>query len=398
MKYIYFDASSGISGDMILGSLLDLGVEPARFITQMNQLGLPVEIDIHATRRMSLRGLKAEVKVRSENHVLRRWTDVLGLIESSPFSQAVKKMSLDIFKNLFKAEARVHGHDFQSTHLHEAGADDAIIDILGACFLMEELKVKHVLCSPLNLGGGWVKTEHGRLPVPPPAVGELLKNVPVYSAHAEHELVTPTGAAIISTVAAGFDKFPELCYEAVGYGAGSRNIPHFPNLLRAFYGEKKDSGLTSSIFQLEANIDDANPQILAEFMNRALEEGALDVFLTPVMMKKNRLGSKLTLLAEKHKIDTLTGLVFRETSSIGIRCFPVERRILHRELAAVKVLGETVSIKVSYHQGREVHAHPEFSDCLHAAKKTGVPLKKVMQLALHEFMIKQGETSGSQEN
>lgn len=397
MKYIYFDASSGLSGDMILGAMLDLGIDPSYFIRSMKSLELPVDIKIYDTRRMSLRGLKVDVNVKRRDHLHRKWTNISELVEKSSFPDKVKKNSLRIFHKLFEAEARVHGKNFESTHLHEAGADDAIVDILGACFLMEELKIKQVICSPLNMGSGWINAEHGRLPVPPPAVGELLKDIPVYSAHAEHELVTPTGAAIISTLADRFEKFPQLCYEAVGYGAGSRDIPDFPNLLRVFYGDEMQES-SQNIIQLEANIDDSNPQILAEFAEKALRSGALDVFLTPVVMKKNRLGSKLTLLAEKHKIDTLAGLVFRETSSIGIRYFPVERQVLKRDHTTVTVLGEVLSIKVSTYQDREVHAQPEFSDCHRIAEKTGVPLKKVMQLALHQYMSKQGETSGSQEN
>jgi pyridinium-3,5-bisthiocarboxylic acid mononucleotide nickel chelatase len=397
MKFIYFDASCGLSGDMILGALLDLGIEPSYFISGIQSLKLPVDIKIYETRRMSLRGLKVDVSIQRKNHLHRKWSDIKTLIEKSSFSADVKRMTLEIFHNLFKAEARVHGRNFESAHLHEAGADDAIIDILGACFLLKELKISQVLCSPLNMGSGWVHVEHGRLPVPPPAVGELLKGIPVYSAQAEHELVTPTGAAIISTAAVRFEKFPQLCYESVGYGAGSRDIPDFPNLLRVFYGDVKPA-ISRNIIQLEANIDDSSPQVLAGFMDKALQAGALDVFLTPVVMKKNRLASKLTLLAEKHKIEALAGLVFRETSSIGIRYFPVERQVLKRDLITVKILGETLSIKVSSYQGEETHAQPEFSDCLRVAEKTGIPLKKVMQLALHEYMTKQGESSGSQEN
>ena len=384
MNTIYFDAASGVSGDMILASLLDLGVEPSRFVNAMKELGLPAEIDIYETRRMSLRGVKVDVKINRES-ISRKWADIKRLIENSPFSEAVKKSALDIFRNLFQAEARVHGSDFDSVHLHEAGADDAIIDIAGASFLLEELRVSSILCSPLNLGGGWVKSKHGQMPVPPPAVGELLKGVPVFSAHADKELVTPTGAAVITTLSERFCSFPELCYSAVGYGAGSRDIPDFPNILRAFYGEEKENRFRA-VFQLEANIDDSNPQILAAFVDKALQQGALEVFLTPVVMKKNRLGSKLTLLAEKDKIDKLAGLVFRETSSIGIRYFPVERQVLRRDQTTVEILGETLSIKVSYHKGSPIHAQPEFSDCLRTAEKTGVPLKDVMRLALQEYM------------
>lgn len=397
MKYIYLDASSGLSGDMILGALLDLGVEPASFIRRMQSLKLPIEINIFETMKMSLRGLKVDVKVDRQDHLHRKWLDIKNVIEASDFSRDVKQMALRIFHSLFQAEAKVHGRDFNSTHLHEAGADDAIVDILGACSLIKELKIKQIFCSPLNVGRGWVKAQHGRLPVPAPAVGELLKGIPVYSAHVEQELVTPTGAAIIATLADGFEKFPQLCYDRIGYGAGSRDFPDFPNLLRAFYGEG-ETGLSAGIIQIETNIDDSNPQILAAFIEKALYAGALDVFLTPIVMKKNRLASKLTLLAEKHKREELAGLIFRETSSIGIRYFPVERQVLKRNQATITVLGESISLKLAVNPEGETQVHPEFSDCLQVAEKTGVPLKKVMQLALHEYMSQQGESSGSQEN
>jgi len=234
MKTIYFDASAGASGDMILGALLDLGIPPSDFKNKMAGLKLPVEIEVKEVKRSSLRGLKVDVRVKTKKKNARKWDDVETFVQRSPFSAGIKKRALSIFKRLFEAEAHVHGRIFEETHLHEVGADDAIIDIVGTCWLAEELKVNEFYASPLNLGRGWVKTAHGILPVPPPAVGELLKNIPVYSAHVEKELVTPTGAAILSTLVKNFLQFPELCYQRIGYGAGTKDFPDFPNILGHF--------------------------------------------------------------------------------------------------------------------------------------------------------------------
>jgi len=389
MKYVYLDASAGLSGDMVLAALLDLGVSPSFFKKQMADLKLAVEIQVKETKRASLRALKMDVRPNAKKSIERRWEDVETLIKKSRFSSSVKKNSTAIFKKLFQAEAAVHGHDFEEAHLHEAGADDAIVDIVGTCLLLEVLGVSEFYSSPLNLGQGWVKTSHGALPVPPPAVAELLRGIPIYSAWAKEELVTPTGAAIVSTLARKFIPFPEISYERIGCGAGARDFPAFPNILRAFYGNSKEFRAEKKVYLIEATIDDSNPQILAAFFDKAFELGALDVFFTPVLMKKNRLATKLTVLAGIDKMDNLIQAIFRETSSIGVRYFPVERRVLERKIAKAKVLGQDVALKVSYLEGKEVNVQPEFSDCLKLAKKRGLPLKEIMRLALDEFSKKQ---------
>jgi len=385
MKYAYFDTSSGISGDMTLGALLDLGADEEVFQKKMDSLNLPVEIGIKETQRSSLRALKVDVSVQRKKHLSRKWTDIEKTIEKSLFSETVKKRAALIFKNLFKAEAKVHGTDLATAHLHEAGADDAIIDIMGTCFLAEQLDIKEFHSSPLNLGGGYVQAAHGILPVPAPAVAELLKSAPVYSAHVKEELVTPTGAAIIVSLAKGFSPFPELSYEKIGCGAGGRDFRGFPNILRVFYGDVSEHRPDKKIYQIEANIDDSNPQIIAAFLEKALKKGALDAFLTPVVMKKNRLATKLTILTESNRIDSLTALVFEETSSIGLRYFPVNRQVLKRKKVNVKVMGETISIKVAEFKGKLINIQPEFSDCKRAADKKDVPIKRIMEMAVSEF-------------
>jgi uncharacterized protein (TIGR00299 family) protein len=388
MKFVYFDASSGLSGDMILGALLDLGVEPTLFKEKMAGLRLPVSISVRRVRRGVLSALKVDVRVRKGSPAERNFADVERLIRRSRFSGEVKDSSVAIFRRLFQAEAKVHGRRFRDTHLHEAGADDALVDIVGCAFLAGELGVGRFACSPLNVGSGWVRTSHGVLPVPPPAVAELLKGVPVYSAWVESELVTPTGAAIVSTLAGSFPRFPELVYDRIGYGAGSKDFPEMANVLRAFLGPDETSRPERRVFVIEATLDDASPQLLAHFLERAFEEGALDATLSPVVMKKNRLGTKLTLLATHDKMDALIEAVFRETTSIGVRYHPVERRVLERDIRRVRTAGQPVGIKIGSLGGREVNVQPEYEDCLKASRKTGRPLKEIVQLAVREYLRK----------
>jgi uncharacterized protein (TIGR00299 family) protein len=385
MKYVYFDAKSGLSGDMILGALLDLGVSPAKFRSRMAKLGLPVRIEIGDTERSYFRGLKVDVHIKGKPSPARYWKDIAALVKKADFAPTVKERALAIFRTLFGAEAKVHGCSFEETHLHEAGADDALIDVVGCAWLTEELEIKAFYASPLNVGEGWVKTSHGVLPVPPPAVAEILKGVPVYSAHVREELVTPTGAAIVKTLVAKFLPFPELVYDRIGYGAGGRDTPGLPNILRAFYGDERGFAPDKRVHIVEATIDDANPQVLAAFLETALGLGAIDAYLTPVVMKKNRLGTKLTLLAAEDKLDPLVAAVFRETSSIGVRHFPVGRRALDRTVVPVRVLGGTVGIKVASFGNEPVNAQPEFSDALALAHKRGLPVKEVLRRALAAY-------------
>ena len=388
MRYVYFDASSGASGDMILGALLDLGVDPALFKDRLAGLHLPVAIAVRRVRRGGFAAVKVDVEVKRSAGVERTFADIERIVQKSRFAPAVKDRALTIFRRLFEAEAKVHGRKLKDTHLHEAGADDALVDVVGAAFLMEELGIADVYCSPLNVGSGWVKTSHGRLAVPPPAVAELLRNVPVYSAWVESELVTPTGAAIVSALARRYAKLPELVYDKVGCGAGTKEFPEIPNILRAYSGEAASFDGAKSVFVVEATIDDASPQVLAHFLEKAIEDGALDATLSPVVMKKNRLGTKLTLLVTGECMDALIEAVFRETTSIGVRYYPVGRRVLDREMRAVRVDGERVAVKVATLGGRPVNVQPEYEDLLKAARRTGKPLKEIAHRAVSEFAKK----------
>jgi uncharacterized protein (TIGR00299 family) protein len=381
MNELYLDASSGLSGDMLLGSLLDLGADQKAFTEAIASLGLPIELNIHETRRSSLRGLKVDVNITSSEGKARHFTEIATFIAATPLSISIQAQGTAVFKRLFEAEARVHGHPFDKTHLHEAGADDALVDILGTVWLLDALRVERIFCSPLNVGAGWVNTSHGVLPVPPPAVAELLKNIPVYSAHVEEELVTPTGAALVSVLADDFITFPEITYDRIGCGAGGRDFPGFPNILRSFLGRTGSLKKDDTVCKIEAAIDDATPQILAAAADRLMELGALDVTQTPLVMKKNRMGTLLTILCRSTHQDALIEAVFFETTSIGVRYYPVNRRVLERSVQTVEILGETIRIKTAQIDGRTINAQPEYEDCLKAARKTGTPLKDIIRMA-----------------
>lgn len=381
MKFVYFDASAGLSGDMISAALLDLGASQAAYKAFVKGLNLPVRITISEVERSHLRARRIEVAVQGRGSHGRRFKDVACLIRKADLPPAVKERGRAVFENLFTAEAKVHGEPFDRVHLHEAGADDALVDILGACWLAEKLGIGEFFCSPLNVGSGTVRTSHGILPVPPPAVAELLRGAPVFSAHAAVELVTPTGAALARTLVSRFTSFPELTYDRIGCGAGGREIEGLPNILRAFFGDRKGFAPDKRIFLIEATIDDASPQVLAAFMDRAAERGALDVFLSPITMKKNRLGTKLTVLAEAETLEPLIADIFAETTSIGLRFFPVERRALARRITTVKIEGRPVRIKTALLDGRAVNVQPEYEDCLALARAKKVPLKDILRRA-----------------
>jgi hypothetical protein len=391
MKYVYLDASSGVSGDMCLGALLDLGVDAALFTEKMAGLRLPVGITVRRVRRGGFAALKVDVDVRRHDHVERNFADIERIVLKSRLKPAVKDRALTIFLRLFEAEAKVHGRKFGEAHLHEAGADDALVDVVGTAFLLDELDVSDLYCSPLNVGSGWVETSHGRLAVPPPAVAELLKKAPVYAAWVESELVTPTGAAIVAALAKGYSRLPELVYDRIGRGAGTKEFPEIPNILRVYYGDAAAFDAAKSVFVVEATIDDATPQLLAHFLELAFEAGALDATLSPVVMKKNRLGTKLEVLVTADKMDALVEAVFRETTSIGVRYHPVGRRVLERAFETVRAGGARIGLKVSRSGGRTVNVQPEYDDLAAAARKTGRPLKELAHLAVNAYAGKRGK-------
>ncbi len=386
MKFVYFDCSAGASGDMILASLLSLGVPLEDFRQAIGGLKLKVEVRARKASSKGFSGLRVEVQVPRTSSS-RTFSEVTEIIYRSRLETEVKENALKIFRRLFEAESRVHGRSFKTAHLHEAAADDALVDIVGACWLLRRLRVAEVFFSPVNLGSGFVETGHGKLPVPPPAVGELMRGFPVYTSEEPVELLTPTGAAILTTLGRSLSPWPELTYEKIGYGLGQRELKFQPNLLRAFYGERELFQPARKVQVIEATIDDSSPQLLGNFINRVLELGALEAYLTPIVMKKNRLGSKLTVLAEVDKIDKLVEAIFRETTTIGLRYHPVERRALRREVQEISLRGQKIRVKVSYYGEEAVNFQPEYDDCLNLAQKLNLPLKQVITEVIKNFKV-----------
>ena len=382
MKLVYFDCFSGISGDMVLGALVDAGAPLERIEAELRKLGLAGwEITAARAKRMGLSATKVDVK-SGEHHPHRSLSEILRLIEAAKLSPGVAARAAQIFRRLGEAEARVHDVPVEKVHFHEVGAVDAIVDIVGACAGFELLGIEEFVCSPLNVGGGRVQTAHGILPVPAPATAELLKGAPTYSTGIERELVTPTGAAIVSTLAARFGALPPMSVRAIGYGAGAAELAEQANVLRIFVGEamERSAGAPREdvVAVLETNVDDMNPQLYGYFVERALEAGALDVFAAPVQMKKNRPGQWLTILCEPAAVQKLTDLVFRETTTIGVRITEARRRTLERETLIVETPHGTVRMKVARLNGQVLNTAPEFDDCQRIAAERGLPLKQVI--------------------
>lgn len=386
MRTLYFDCFAGASGDMILGALIDAGVESDALVAELSKMDLPkFEIAVERTNRAGIAGTKAEVKVPHE-HVHRGLSDILGIIEKSDLSDALKRRSIEIFRRLAEAEARVHGTEVEKIHFHEVGAMDSVIDIVGCCIGFEMLGIERFAASKLNVGSGFVVMEHGRFPVPPPAVAELLKGIPFYSDKIEGELVTPTGAAIISTVCDSYGQIPEIQGEVIGYGAGSRQYSNFPNVLRVFVGETASQPVSDAKIDrlaiLETNLDDLAPQIAGYVMERAFEIGALDCWFTPVFMKKNRPGVVMSILCREEQRVKLSEMLFRETSTLGIRCRDVDRTSLDRRSVTVSTRFGEINVKLGLLNSVVVNVMPEYDDVRALARKHGVPFADVRDAAL----------------
>ncbi|MGI8996984.1 MAG: nickel pincer cofactor biosynthesis protein LarC [Pyrinomonadaceae bacterium] len=386
MKTLYFDCFAGASGDMILGALISAGVDARLLIEQLSRLNVEgFEISFETVDRSGISATRAHVQARDERQH-RHLSDILKIIEASSLTESVKEHAAKIFTRLGEAEARVHNVALEQIHFHEVGALDAIVDVVGACIGFELLGVEKFMASPLHVGSGTVEMAHGRFPVPPPAVVELLRDAPIYATDIKGELMTPTGAAIISSVCEDFGPLPALRVARTGYGAGAREYENFPNVLRVFIGESAAANETEKALVVETNIDDCSPQLIGHVMERALAAGALDCYFTPVQMKKNRPGVLVTILCRPPDRETMFELLFSETTTIGVRCYEVERRTLDRVFVSVQTSFGAVSIKVARLNGRVVNATPEFEECRAAALRAGVPLREVEVEAREVFM------------
>lgn len=388
MKTLYFDCFAGASGNMILGALIAAGVDVDRLKAELEKLELPpFEIAISKVDRSGISSIHVEVRIPDEKKH-RHLPEIERVISVSRLSESVKNRSIAIFRRLAQAEASVHGISIEKVHFHEVGAFDAIIDIVGSCVGFELLGIEQFACSRIHLGSGFVGMAHGKFPVPPPAVAELLKNIPVYSTEVEGELITPTGAAVISTVCTNYGPIPNIRPEVFGYGAGTRTYEKFPNVLRVIVGESEhltaDKG-TEELSLLETNIDDLSPQVLGHFMEQALDAGALDCWFTPIQMKKNRPATLVSVLVKVRDEEKFMDLLYRETSTIGIRVQRIKRHALEREFRSVKTEFGEIGVKVASKEGAVMNIRPEFEDLKAAAAAAGVSILEVDAAAKREL-------------
>ena len=403
-RTIYFDCYAGASGDMVLGALLDAGVPLGELRKALGSLALDASVDAQRVSRAGVAATKFSVKANdhhnhghhdhhhhhehAEHHAHRSVPEIVQLIDRSALSTPAKARAGGLIRRLAEAEAAIHQMPVERVHLHEVGALDSIVDIVGAVFAMEWLGIDDVVASPLNVGGGMVTCAHGTFPVPAPATARLLTGTPTYSTGAVGELVTPTGALLITEYARSFGAMPLMQVERIGYGAGDRDPAGFPNTLRAFVGERIDAVAGpnfETIVSIECEIDDMNPQIFGPLMDRLLAVGALDVFYQPVQMKKSRPGTLVTVLTPPDRREALAELLFRESTTIGLRWHEMSRERLDRESVRVATsLGE-VGIKVARRGGRVVNAQPEFDECVRLAEAHGVPIKDVQAMAMRAY-------------
>ncbi len=392
MKIAYLDCFSGISGDMTLGALVDAGLDFN--LLQRDLAGLALdeyELYVEKVVKNGISGTKVHV-LALEGHVHRHLGDIKEIIDRSSLPEEVKEKGIQVFTRLAEAEAKIHGTTVDQIHFHEVGAVDAIVDIVGAVIGFWRLGIEKVYASPVHTGTGFVKAAHGVMPVPAPATLELLRGVPVYARDIQQELVTPTGAAILTTFCQDFGPMPEFKVEKVGYGAGEKNL-EIPNLLRLTLGElitKEEKPEKSIVGQdgiregqaltLEVNIDDMNPEFYDHLFEKLLKAGAMDVYLQNIQMKKNRPASMLTVQIHPEKLEEFRNLIFKETTSIGLRVYPITKYMLPYELRTVETEYGAARVKVAFLEGKICTMSPEYEDCSKLAQESGLPIKVVYDL------------------
>ena len=381
MTICYFDAFSGISGDMTVGALCDAGADWATLEASLRSLNLDAAFRLEKTKRKGMGASKFHVE-GGEQKAHRHLPHIEKIIQAGEASERAKQNALAVFRKLGEAEAKSHDIPIEKVHFHEVGAVDSICDILGACVALDSLEVGEVYASRINVGSGTVNTEHGLLPVPAPATAELLRQIPIYAAGPETELTTPTGAALLATLSRGFGAPPPMTVRAQGFGAGDKEFPMQANLLRVLIGDRTQASESTTVSVLEANIDDSTPQVLGYAMERLFEAGALDVTLEPVFMKKNRPAAKLTVIAVPELTDTLAAVLFRETSTLGMRIYSAERRVQQRSFSQVQTSYGTVRVKHS----EDGSFAPEYEDCRRLAIEKNAPLRAVIAEANMSFL------------
>ena len=381
MRLCYIDAFSGISGDMTVGALLDAGADFEALSTALTSLGTGATFRFERTKRRGIAAGKFSVD-GTDAKAHRHLHHIDKMIGESGLSDRVKENSLAVFRRLAQSESRMHATTIEKVHFHEVGAVDSICDIVGACFCLDNLGVEAIHCSAINVGSGTVRTEHGILPIPAPATADMLIGKPIYSRGPEVELTTPTGAAIVSTLAGGFGTMPPISIEAAGYGAGDKDFTEHANVVRVLIGQTTGASESTTVVVMETNIDDSTPELLGYAMEKLLEAGALDVSFTPIQMKKNRPGSKLTVVADPARREQLAEIVLRETSSLGVRMYNAERRVQSRRIVHVQTPYGPVRVKIA----QSGAAAPEYEDCRQLATEKNIPLKQVMAEATLAYL------------
>jgi uncharacterized protein (TIGR00299 family) protein len=381
-RVVYFDCPSGASGDMILGALVDAGVPLEALRAGLEALRLPGwTLAAREVRRGAFRATKVDVGVERDAQPHRNLGDIVALLSASGLAADAVARATRIFTRLAEAEARVHGSTVDQVHFHDVGAVDAIVDVTGAVLALDLLGARGVHVSALPLGGGFVEGPHGRMPVPGPGTFELLRGFPVVDTGVRAELVTPTGAAILTTLAEGAGRMPAMTVERVGYGAGTADFPGQANVLRAVVGETAEAAGVERIAQVETTIDDMSPQLYEPLMERLFEAGALDVVLVPVIMKRSRPGTVVTALCPPARVDALTRVLFAESSTIGVRWSEMARARLEREMVTLATAYGALSFKVSRLEGRVLTVTPEFADVVRIAREKALPVREVLDQA-----------------
>ncbi|HEX4228356.1 MAG TPA: nickel pincer cofactor biosynthesis protein LarC [Bryobacteraceae bacterium] len=381
MKVCYFDPFSGISGDMTVGALLDAGADWTGVESALSSLNIGASFRVEKTKRRGMAASKFIVE-GGEQKAHRHLPQIEKIIRAGDFAPSAQEKAVAVFRRLGEAESKTHNVPIEKAHFHEVGAVDSICDIVGACVAMDLLGITEVHSSRINVGSGTVQTEHGVLPVPAPATAELLKDCPVYSAGPEFELTTPTGAALVSTLATGFGGVPPMRVISQGFGAGDKDFPAQANILRVLIGEPSGASEATTVSVIEANIDDSTPQVLGFAMERLFAAGALDVTLSPIFMKKSRSANTLTIICSHDKTEELAAIVFTETTTLGLRIHQAERRVLARHLAEVEIPFGKIRVKYT----NETNFTPEYEDCRRVALERGVPVRTVIAEANLAFL------------
>ncbi|MCJ7447803.1 MAG: nickel pincer cofactor biosynthesis protein LarC [Bacteroidales bacterium] len=378
MKILCYDCFSGISGDMNLGAMLDLGVNKTYLIDHLNKLNLKGwKLVAKKDQRHGIAGTKVTVKQTRNEHEFRYLADIEKIINESGLDNKTKVLSKKIFMKIAEAEASVHGIPVEKVHFHEVGAIDSIIDIVGAAICYNALNPDAVHVSAVELGGGLVKCEHGMLPVPAPATAEILKGIPVKRGGVDFEATTPTGAAILAVLGTQFNSGLTLQIEKTGYGVGQKDHPDIPNLLRVYVGENDESQVGHDALLIECNIDDMNPEFFEYISEKLFIAGASDVFISNIIMKKGRPGNVLNVICETNLSEPVKNIIFTESTSLGIRTFTFRKDTLVRKFDTVQTIYGAVTIKRSYYKDIEVSCKPEFDECRKIAIEKGIPVKEV---------------------